>query len=326
MKQSKPKLDIRRAITESFTAQIQDIIDGKQESKFSMPWINGEGPIKADATRYRGINVFWLSMQQSEKGFSSNQWFGFSGAKQAAASFAKSQGKNIVERERKSGKGFYYWDLDNDCMFSGGVRKGETATPIVFYKKIMVDDKASLEPGAKVSIPMLKYLSVFNRDQVDGLAPAEVQPAFDISDRAQNILESFELDIIHGGDRAYYSPSKDELHLPNRDQFKTEALYYSTAFHELGHSTGHRSRLDRLKRASFGSPEYAFEELVAELTSAYMCAHSGIDGNIQHVDYLASWLKVLKNDTGMILKAASAAQKAADYIIEGEPVALPLAA
>jgi antirestriction protein ArdC len=326
MKQSKPKLDIRKAITESFTGQIQDIIDGKRVSRFSMPWINGTGPIKADGSSYRGMNVFWLGLQQEEKGYSSNQWFGFGGAKEAAYTFAKSQGRNIVQRERKKSAGFYYWDLDNDCMFAGGVRKGETATPIVFYKKITVDDKASLEPGATVTIPMLKYLSVFNRDQLEGLPPVEVQRTFDISDRAQDIIDGFELPIMHGGDRAYYSPSKDELHLPNREQFKSDALYYSTAFHELGHSTGHSSRLDRLKRASFGSPEYAFEELVAELTSAYMCAHSGIEGNIQHVDYLASWLKVLKNDTGMIIKAASAAQKAADYIIEGEAVALPLAA
>lgn len=322
-----PKIsDIAQHITDKFGGQIQGWIDsGEQAPDWNSPWVNvGNGgvfPIKADGSQYRGSNVMWLWFVAGEMGFTSNQWFGYSGAKEAAVKYARSQGRKIEERDRKRGNGYYFWDVDNDCVFEGGVRKGESATPIVFYKKIEIDDKRNLneagDPTKKV-IPMMRYLNVFNLDQIEGLPSVGVELPdvdFDACDNADAVIAAYPLAIHEGGNRAYYSPSKHEVHIPGRDQFKSAAEWYATVFHELGHSTGHRSLLDRDQRNAFGSKEYAFEELVAELTSAFVCAEVGIEGRIQHVEYLANWLKVLKEDKNAILRAASRAQAAADCVM-----------
>lgn len=331
MKKEFKKTDIAQVITDTFAAQIQGWIDdGVEAPRWSMPWVNkGNGecwPIRADGTPYRGTNVFWLWMVASQQGYSSNQWFGFGAAKEASAKAAREQGRNIETRDRKRGKGQYYWDVDNDCLFEGGVRKGEKATPVVFYKKIEVEDKKAVtENGdpAKKFIPLLKYYNVFNRDQIEGLPAIETDATvveFDSVAAAEAVIEGFDLPLNEGGNRAYYSPSLDEYHVPGRDQFNSPGEFYAAVFHEQGHATGHKSRLDRLKKAEFGSKEYAFEELVAELTAAFVCAETGVEGRIQHVEYLAHWLKVLGEDKNAIIRASSKAQAAADYIMGREPV------
>ena len=322
MKKEFKKTDIAQVITDTFAAQIQGWIDdGVKAPAWSMPWINkGNGecwPVRADGTPYRGTNVFWLWMVASQQGYSSNQWFGFGAAKEASVKAAREQGRNIETRDRKRGKGQYFWDVDNDCLFEGGVRKGEKATPVVFYKKIEVEDKKAVtENGdpAKKFIPLLRYYNVFNRDQIEGLPAIETDETvveFDSVAAAEAVIEGFDLPLNEGGNRAYYSPSMDEYHVPGRDQFNSPGEFYAAVFHEQGHATGHKSRLDRLKKAEFGSKEYAFEELVAELTA---------EGRIQHVEYLAHWLKVLDEDKNAIIRASSKAQAAADYIMGREPV------
>jgi antirestriction protein ArdC len=119
--------------------------------------------------------------------------------------------------------------------------------------------------------------------------------------------------VIHGGGQACFIPSKDEIHLPAKTEFKSAADYHATALHELTHWTGHKSRLDRTFGARFGDNAYAFEELVAELGAAFLCSDCGINGKLQHDSYIASWIKVLKADKRAIFTASSAARKAADY-------------
>ncbi len=325
------KNKIAEEITNGFITQIEQWqANPDVRPSWTAGWVSLGGgglPIRADGTPYRGINVLWLSMIAMREGYTSNQWFGYSAAKDAAAAYARSQGRNIESRDRKRREGTYYWDVDNDCLFEGGVRKGETASRVVFVKRIQVEDKGKVDengdPKKKV-VPLMRYLSVFNRDQIEGLPPVASPdvPTFDFDplERAEEIVSGFDLPLIEGGDSAFYMPSRDEIHMPTKAQFKSSAEWYSTAFHEMGHATGHSSRLDRNLRNGFGSKEYAFEELVAELTSAFVCAETKVEGNVQHVEYLAHWLKVLGDDSGFIIRAASKAQAAADYILQREPI------
>jgi len=330
-KSKAPKIsDIALHISEAFQTQIQGWIDtGEKAPAWSCPWVNvgngGAYPVRADGTPYRGSNVLWLWFVASQKGYTSNQWFGFSSAKEASVKYARSQGRKI--EKRTEGKRYHYWDVDNDCYFEGGVRKGEKSTPVVWTNTRMIEDKNKFDTNGDPVMVLVymkpKYLSVFNRDQVEGLPADDVELPdvdFDACDNADAVIEAYELDILNGGNRAYYSPSKDEVHLPSREQFRSASEWYAAVFHELGHSTGHKSRLGRDLRNPFGSPEYAFEELVAELTSAFVCAEVGVEGRIQHVEYLANWLDVLKNDKNAILRASSKAQAAADYIMGRDQV------
>jgi len=327
-KSKAPKIsDIAQHITDSFVGQIEGWMEaGEKAPAWSCPWVNvgngGAYPVRADGTPYRGSNVIWLWFVASQQGYTSNQWFGFSGAKEASVKYARSQGRKIKQRDNVKGNGYHYWDVDNDCYFEGGVRKGEKSTPVVWAGTRLVEDKKNLDTNGDpvlVLVPMkMKYLSVFNRCQVEGLPVDDVELPdidFDACDAADSVISAYELDVIEGGNGAKYTPSKDEVRTPDRRQFRSAAEWYAAVFHEIGHSTGHESRLDRPIRNVKGSPEYAFEELVAELTSAFVCAEVGVEGRIQHVEYLADWLTVLKNDKNAILRASSKAQAAADYIM-----------
>ena len=120
--------------------------------------------------------------------------------------------------------------------------------------------------------------------------------------------------INHGGDKAFYSPAQDFIQMPQKTDFKNEAAYYATLLHELTHWSGAASRLNRDLSGRFGNEAYAAEELVAELSAAFLCAQYQINGDLRHAGYIASWLRVLKSDNKAIFKAAALAQKAADYI------------
>jgi len=145
--------------------------------------------------------------------------------------------------------------------------------------------------------------------------------AGDTYDRAAEVLGGWSevVTVNHGGNRACYSPMDDSIRLPKFEQFKDEGCYFSVAFHEAGHSTGHESRLDRQFGKRFGDNAYAVEELVAELTAAFLCADCGIsqpeEPRADHATYLASWLKVLKKDKKAIVTAASQAERAAKLIM-----------
>lgn len=162
--------------------------------------------------------------------------------------------------------------------------------------------------------------TVFHSSQVDGY----VEPAVDAvrefipNQVAEQVLADTGAVIAHGGDRAFYVPSQDRIQMPTKEQFDSEADYYSTAMHELVHWTGHKSRIDRgLNTGRFGEEAYAFEELVAELGSCFLSAHTGVHVGFQenHAKYLKGWLKIMKGDKNAVITAASQAQKAVDYIM-----------
>lgn len=211
----------------------------------------------------------------------------------------------------------------------GKVRKGAKSEIVVFWKMFPIEETD--KDGQKIikQIPLLKYYNVFHISDVDGVEPLtkdqlnEIEPL----EQAEQIMSDyFNRENItleqSASDKAYYSPIQDLVHLPLMEQFKNQAEYYSTAFHELTHSTGHKSRLDRLdvglKSASFGSSEYSKEELVAELGSAYILNSLGIETTHSlrnSAAYIQSWLTVLKSDIKFIVSASSKAEKAVNYIL-----------
>lgn len=239
---------------------------------------------------YRGVNQLLLDLAAMAEGYTSPYWVSF---KQAQ-------------------------DL------GGSVKKGEKSTLITFWKRIEVKDVNA--PGGKKKIALLRYYRVFNVAQCEGIedkVPATVTAdgtEFDPIESAEYIVENMpnKPPVSHGGDRACYSPMLDAVTMPHRKQFVGESEYYSTLFHELAHSTGHKSRLDRDLNGTFGSDPYADEELIAEITASFLNAQCGIlDDVIENsAAYIEGWRRKLSNDPKLIVKAAGKAQKACDYILD----------
>jgi antirestriction protein ArdC len=201
---------------------------------------------------------------------------------------------------------------------------------MVVYASATVKNEGTEE---EKRIPFLKAYFVFNEDQIDGLGERYATPA-PITNEANRIAE---VDLFfdslcgryqHGGNRAFYSPSHDFIQMPHATQFERIDNYYSTLAHEFIHWTGAKHRLNRTFGGVFGNPEYAAEELVAELGAAFMCGVLAINSEprADHANYLASWLAVLKADKRAIFTAASKAQQAADYLQECAAAASTLAA
>ena len=206
----------------------------------------------------------------------------------------------------------------------GFVRKGEKAHMVVFWKWI---DKEDEETGEVTQIPFLKYYNVFHIDQCEGITAKHMQtnpnPASP-DETAESIINDYSkregVMIEHReGDAAFYQPATDRIVLPLLKQFKETAEYYSTAFHEMVHSTGHMKRLARLEApAHFGGEEYSKEELVAEIGSAALVNHCGIETNSSFHNsaaYVQNWLTALKNDKRFIVSAAGKAEKAVNFIL-----------
>ena len=255
---------------------------------------------------YNGINVLLLWCSGQAQGFHSDTWHTYKGAK---------------------GK-------------SGQVRKGEKGSRIIkwlfFPLKDTVTGQVKLGPnGEPMTFGKMRLYTVFNACQIEWeegskYAPGHVptvedhdgSEAGDNFEDAKVIFDAWatEVEVRHGGDRAFYRPADDFIQLPTFEQFEDEAEYFSTAFHEAVHSTGHSSRLNRkAKRKGSYKEAYAFEELIAELGAAFLCADAGIsqpeEPRADHASYLASWLKVLKDDPKAIVKAASRAEKAAKLVL-----------
>jgi antirestriction protein ArdC len=209
----------------------------------------------------------------------------------------------------------------NQALEVGGhVRKGERGTKVYFVKKLQVRDKDAHDDTATRIVPLLREYTVFNVDQCQNLperivAPGAVKPR-NPDERSAAIDEFLKCTgaSIREGFEAYYLPGADFISLPRFEAFNSAAHFYSTAFHELAHWCGHKSRLARDLRHRFGERAYAAEELVAELCSAFLCAEFSIDGDLRHAGYIENWIGLLKTDTRAFFTACSKAQAAADYL------------
>lgn len=213
----------------------------------------------------------------------------------------------------------------SQCQKEGGkVKKGAKSQIVVFWKWIETEDEETHE---KKEVPFLRYYNVFHVDQCEGIAAKHATPIqanIKPDEEAERIISSYltisGVTLCHQeGDRAFYSPSSDTVTTPLLKQFSDVAEYYSTAFHELTHSTGHISRLNRLeKTAFFGSESYSKEELIAEIGSAALVNHCGLEtasSICNSAAYIQSWLKVLRSDKRFIVSASGKAEKAVDLIL-----------
>jgi len=207
------------------------------------------------------------------------------------------------------------WLTYNQAKTLGGhVKKGEFGTSIVFWSMFEKTD----EKGNKQNIPFIKSHTVFNIDQCE-IDPAKLRALTSptVDETAITALAATAgANVQHGGDKAFYRMTSDHIQMPNQEQFDSLNSYNGTLAHELTHWTGHASRCNREFGKRFGDDAYAFEELVAEIGSAFICAHTGIElKELQHTQYVNSWIKVLKNDKKAIIHAASKAKEAMEYII-----------
>lgn len=221
-----------------------------------------------------------------------------------------------------------YWLTFKQVQERGGhVIKGSKSTPVIFWKWIDKKDMEHEDGESSINgkIPLLRYYSVFNLEQTEGITPPTQEEADNEHQPLplpEQIFKNMPLrpELKFGGNRAYYSPSLDYIQLPHLSTFETPEAYYSTLYHEAVHATGHQSRLARksiLEPSYFGSHEYSKEELVAEMGAAFLCGYSGIENiTIENsAAYISGWIKALKNDKTLLVQAAAQAQKAADYIL-----------
>ncbi len=219
----------------------------------------------------------------------------------------------------------YFLTFNQAKQLGGSIQKGAKSYLVVFWKLFDVQQK----DGSTEQVPMLRYYRVFHVDQVDGI-PENKMPDFSAHghefnpiEQCENVVQNWtDAPVIENGkDHACYIPSIDKVQMPSPRNFFQDEQYYSTLFHELVHSTGHRKRLDRHSKFpdhKFGSRDYSKEELVAEMGAAYLCGICGIENSTidNSASYIHSWLTKLKSDNKFIVQAASFAQKAVDYILE----------
>jgi len=212
----------------------------------------------------------------------------------------------------------------------GKVRKGEKSEIVVFWKVFEADDVDKDGKPVNKAIPLLRYINVFHISQVDGIEPLnrDIMVAHEPIEEAERIKNEYakrENILIQERvtNKAFYSPVRDYIQVPCKEQYADIKEFYSTLFHEMIHSTGHKNRLGRLSDdvvlAAFGSEDYSKEELIAEMGSAFMLNHIGIETAKTFKNstaYIQSWLRVLKNDNRFIISASSKAEKAMKYILD----------
>lgn len=225
------------------------------------------------------------------------------------------------------------WFTFQECQRRGGhVRKGEKASFVVFWKSVKVSeiDSATGEIKEKL-VPMLRYYQVFHIDQCEGIQLDELPKVSEIEEShsvmkvvSEYVARNSPLRLEHESvsNKAYYSPAEDKIVVPCVRQFSDSSEWASTLLHEAIHSTGHKSRLDRLSStAHFGDESYSKEELVAEIGAAILCNMTGVESKKSFRNsaaYVQSWLQVLRNDKKMIVQASGQASKAVDFIL-GRP-------
>lgn len=205
------------------------------------------------------------------------------------------------------------WYTFNQAKKLGGnIKEGEKGTSIFFWSFFDTED----ENQKPKSVPYVKLFTVFNHAQCEGLPEEEVKAPE--NKLASDIVEGFKNkpEIIYGKNLACYIPSSDKIYMPSFETFHSEGEFYSTLFHEMVHSTGHETRLDRKLSTNFGDEDYSTEELIAELGAAYLCAQCGIDNTIENTSsYINNWLKKLRADKNALFTASTKSQKAVNMIL-----------
>ena len=294
-RKSGPRTNLYDDITDKIIAELED---GR------LPWVQPWGTAAAQAPlamprnaatsrQYSGINVLILWGAVIQQGYPTQHWLTFRQA----------------------------------LSLGGNVRKGERGTTVVYADRFTPEDekRRARETGEDAnSIPFLKRFTVFNAAQCEGLpddiaVEAPPPPPGLIEPRVEALIAATGIDFRIGGNRAFYVPSQDYVQVPPPQAYFEPINWHRTALHEMGHATGHASRLGRDFSGAFGTRKYAFEELIAEISSAFCCASLGIVPTVRHADYIGSWLEVMREDSRAIVRAASQASKAADWLLAHLP-------
>jgi antirestriction protein ArdC len=201
----------------------------------------------------------------------------------------------------------------------GQVRRGERGVQVVFMKRLEETEDAETQDGSERPRLTWRVYTVFNLGQVEGLpewlrSDAIAAVTHPPDGELTRFVLATKARVSIGGDLACYFPRRDLIRMPPFAAFESPSSYFATLLHELGHWTGHESRLNRDQSGAFGSVPYSREELVAELTSAFLCAQLGVHGELRHAGYLQNWIQLLKDDPRAIFKAATQASRAAEYL------------
>lgn len=334
----------KRDYRQEQTEKMADLMDSGV-----VPWqrlwddvgISGVASNPITGTQYAGGNRLMLSLEAMDKGYATNQW----------ATYKQAEAKEWQVKKSEKATGLEVWDATPFWKTTEGksctiTAEGHTFPAYAIQKEedgmlILKDGKeipvnfakVTTEKGRELTVrqahnemdkPYARHFSVFNLDQMDGVPPELTQPKIlteiEKHEAAEQIMQRMREDglrIEHGGNRAFYRPSEDMVRLPQPEQFHTTGAYYGTALHELGHATGAEQRLNRPLLNAFGTEDYAKEELVAELTSFFVAAETGIphQPDEQHAAYLKNWSQALREDKNELFRAAKDAGKAADYLL-----------
>lgn len=283
------KADVYARVTDRI---VEDLAAGVRP--WMKPWSVGHAdgrisrPLRHNGTPYRGVNVLLLWGEAQAKGFGSPSWMTYKQAQE----------------------------------LGGQVKKGEAGSLVVYADRYTKSETNERGEEAEREVAFMKGYTVFNVEQIDGLPAQYLVPVapvlqpLPLHQAAEAFFAATGATFCHGGSRAFYAPVQDFIQLPPAEAFRDAESYAATKAHELIHWTGHPHRNAREFGRRFGDSAYAFEELVAELGAAFLCADFGITPEVQpdHAAYLAHWLQVLKEDKRAIFSAAAHAQRAADYV------------
>ncbi len=318
MSESEAKTNAYNRLTPQRKALVDQVMKNLEEGTglWKQGWRTSGAPVSATTGKpYRGINNFYLTLSAMAEGYGDNRWATFHQMEENGWTFkTDEEGNTLAKGKARSVEFFELRDRETKKKFDKSVLDG-----------MSLDEKQ--EYIDKNIYPVRKYYNVFNADLIDGIPAKET---FEIdeatrSQRAEDFISFWsetESPIEYQGDYAYYSPSNDKIRLPKRENFKTAEDYYSTAMHEIGHSTGHKSRLNRDLSGRFGSPEYATEELRAEIASLFIEQEFGIEVDEHAVRnnaaYIGSWKAEIEEDPDALFKAITDADRIAKYIVEKE--------
>lgn len=297
--------EIRRQITDKIVESLK-----AGTPPWRRPWSdleNAGSPTNVVSRRsYSGVNPLLLELVAQERGYASRWW----------ATFRQWQDLGFRIKARPP-----------------HVKSGEWGAKVVFCKPVgqKTSGKQGREDGPSEPAErenrylLLRTFTVFNAQQIEGdgaakyLARPRTASAFVDYAPAETVIQATEARIVFGGGKAVYYPAEDFIHLPPKEAFESQKEYYATAFHELGHWSGHESRLNRLVRhARFGDAAYAFEELVAEIAGCFLSSELGLPQSAKldnQTAYIANWLDVLRRDATAIFTASSQASAATDFIL-----------
>ncbi|NOI26692.1 ArdC family protein [Vibrio mediterranei] len=285
----KKQMDIYQVVTDRIIEALE-----KGVKPWECPWDeSGISSLPKNFTthaNYQGVNILLLWDALYTKGFLSNQWLTFNQAKK----------------------------------LGGNIRKGEKSTRLIKYNVWEKEEENQHGELVQKHCTGITSFCVFNIEQTEGIeyeTPTQPEPTITACDwelfqHVQEAIDNTGASIQEKGVRAFYRPSTDEIVMPEKYRFSRACDYFATLTHELTHWSGNKNRLNRLKNKKFGSRDYAFEELVAELGSAFLMAEFGFTGELQHASYIESWLQALGKDKTYIIHAASLASEAHQFIMQ----------